>query len=263
LEAHGPLGGFTPETQENCAVVPKYLFLAAGSGITPLMSITRALLGSPGRSDVVLLNSIHSPSDLIFGAELLALPTGGGMRVEVICSSADRYGLATGVPASPGRLNPGLLRRLVPDLTEREVFCCGPPGYLAAVRAMLEEAGCDPRRRHEESFEIGDQPGAQPGGGTAPPPVPAQAPAGFAVEFARTGRTIDCGPETIVLDAALAAGVMLPSSCGQGLCGTCKSDLLRGTVEMNHAGGIRPREIAQGKILICCSTPTADLVIDA
>ena len=66
-----------------------------------------------------------------------------------------------------------------------------------------------------------------------------------------------------MLDAAYAAGLTPPSSCGQGMCGTCKSTMLSGTVDMQHMGGIRPREIAQNKVLICCSKPLSDLTIDA
>src|SRR5699024_11438508 len=54
----------------------------------------------------------------------------------------------------------------------------------------------------------------------------------------------------------------VPSSCSEGMCGTCKSGLVSGEVEMNHAGGIRPKEIAAGKFLPCCSTPLTDLVVD-
>ena len=88
------------------------------------------------------------------------------------------------------------------------------------------------------------------------------APPAFTVEFAASGLSVDCDAETTVLDAALAAGLTVPSSCESGMCGTCKSDLLSGEVEMSHEGGIRPKEIAAGKFLPCCSTPLSDLVID-
>ena len=78
----------------------------------------------------------------------------------------------------------------------------------------------------------------------------------------KSGRTISCRADENVLDAALAAGLRLPSSCTQGMCGTCKVSKLAGDVEMNHNGGIRPREIAADKILICCSKPLSDLAID-
>jgi ferredoxin len=64
------------------------------------------------------------------------------------------------------------------------------------------------------------------------------------------------------LAAAKAAGLRLPSSCTRGLCGTCKSRIVSGTVDMKHEGGIRQREIDQGLALLCCSKPTSDLVID-
>ena len=62
---------------------------------------------------------------------------------------------------------------------------------------------------------------------------------------------------------ALAAGLRLASSCSQGMCGTCKLTKLSGEVEMHHNGGIRPREVAAGKILVCCSQPRSDLSLDA
>ncbi|GAA4363146.1 flavin reductase family protein [Paeniglutamicibacter cryotolerans] len=257
VQVHGPLGSFTPEGLGNAAgaPAPKYLFLAAGSGITPLMGITRTLLAAAASTlpDVVLLNSVHAPAELIFGQELLGIPAASGIRVEVLCSTG-----GTG----HGRLDASLLRGLVPDLADREVYACGPAGYLAAVRTMLDDAGCDPARRHEESFALGTLPAAEPAGG---PAAPSRDPATgtFSVRFERSGRTIDCPAGSFVLDAALAAGLALPSSCTLGMCGTCKSPMLSGSVDMNHAGGIRPQEIAAGKILICCSKPLEDLVIDA
>jgi ferredoxin len=65
-----------------------------------------------------------------------------------------------------------------------------------------------------------------------------------------------------LLDAAEAAGVAVATSCRVGLCGTCKSSLTAGRVDMDHKGGIRAREIAQGKVLLCCARPLTDLVID-
>ncbi|MGB5952757.1 MAG: 2Fe-2S iron-sulfur cluster binding domain-containing protein [Ornithinimicrobium sp.] len=93
--------------------------------------------------------------------------------------------------------------------------------------------------------------------------VTAASPAMATVSFVRTGREVQVQPGTSVLDAATAAGVSIRSACGQGLCGTCKSDLLAGEVDMQHSGGIRPREIAAGKFLPCCSYPQGNLVDDA
>jgi ferredoxin len=65
-----------------------------------------------------------------------------------------------------------------------------------------------------------------------------------------------------VLSAARKAGVAIPSSCSQGICGTCKTKVLEGTVEMQHNGGIRDREVQKGFRLLCCSRPTSDLVLE-
>jgi len=93
-------------------------------------------------------------------------------------------------------------------------------------------------------------------------PSPAPAVEQFTIEFSRTRRSISCPADTFILTAANAAGVRLPCSCTKGMCGTCKSRLLAGTVQMSHNGGIRQREIDAGLILTCCSRPTSNLVID-
>lgn len=86
--------------------------------------------------------------------------------------------------------------------------------------------------------------------------------AAFTVRFARLGRDIACPPGATVLAAARTAGIRLPSACGKGVCGTCKSRVVSGTVEMRHGGGIRQRDIDAGLALLCCARPTSDLVID-
>ncbi len=86
--------------------------------------------------------------------------------------------------------------------------------------------------------------------------------AAFAVTFTVSGRSISCGADTFVLDAALASGLKLPFVCREGMCGTCKSKLVSGQYDMRHKGGIRPRDIERGLFLPCCSKPLSDLVIE-
>ena len=139
---------------------------------------------------------------------------------------------------------------------------------MAAVRAMLGDLGFDMRGYHEESFSFEKLPAGEVAAvldaeGEEPAPAAPSGEVTYTIEFARSGRTITCRADEKILDAAYAAGMTPASSCGQGMCGTCKSTMLSGTVDMQHQGGIRPREIAQNKVLICCSTPTSDVVIDA
>jgi ferredoxin len=171
------------------------------------------------------------------------------VRVVVVCEGDANDERWTG---ARGRVDLPTLLDAAPDLVEREVFTCGPAPYMQAVRGLLVRAGADPARCHEESFDLGL--------GDAPEPV-AGGPT-HTVELRRTGLSIECDESTTVLAATARAGLSLPSSCQEGVCGTCKTTLLAGRVEMHHAGGIRPREIASNKILLCCSTPREDLVLD-
>ncbi len=84
----------------------------------------------------------------------------------------------------------------------------------------------------------------------------------FMVQFSHFGQIVPCGGDEFVMDAAARAGLKLPSSCRKGICGTCKSKLVQGQVDMRHGGGIRPRDIANGFFLPCCSIPLSDLIVE-
>lgn len=261
VTARGPLGGFSIAAHPSRT----YLLLSAGSGITPTLSTLRTIGDLAEPLDVVVLHHARTPADLVCRAEVEAIAAShGSIRVIWVCE--DDAAPADGLPrwdGPRGRVGAAQLMALVPDLADREVLTCGPPGYMAAIRTALVEAGADPLRCHEESFVLGTA--AAPTLTPTLAPVPEVAPeAGVAtVRFARSGRDVLCPAGTTVLAAATAAGIPLPSSCAEGLCGTCKSTLLSGAVEMNHQGGIRPREIAQDKFLPCCSTPVGDITVDA
>ena len=250
LAVTGPLGSFSTDH----VPAAQHLFLSAGSGITPVMSMLRALCETGVASDVVFVHHARTPADLVFRDDLDALvATHPGVRVVLVCEGDSAHERWTG---HRGRLDLETLRELAPDLSDREVFTCGPAPYMAAARRFLAETGADAARCHEESFDL--TPAAPP----TRPAAPAVARNSHVVELRRSGRTITCDSDTPLLTAAAHAGLTLPSSCGEGVCGTCKTTLLSGSVEMNHAGGIRPREIAQDKILLCCSTPREDVVLD-
>lgn len=257
LRALGPSGEFA------CALHPaaKYLFLSGGSGITPLMSMSRSFHDLGEDRDVVFVHSARTPTDIIFRRELSLLATNQpGFRTAFVCEGR---GSEADWSSPTGYLDLPLLKRIAPDFAEREIFCCGPAPYMAAVRALLAEGGFDMQRYHEESFSFADAPGEEEDGeaGVATDANAADA-TGFTVEFAKSGRSVICAPGQKLLDAARAAGLRLPSSCAKGVCGTCKSRLVSGEVDMVHGGGIRQREIDQGLILPCCSTPRSDLVIE-
>ena len=271
VNAMSPLGAFTLTSRP----AEKLLFLSAGSGITPLMSMLRTLYDLGSDADVVFLHSARTPSDIVFRSELAAIEMFmPNLRVVHVCEAdypSERWG------GMRGRLSPTMLHTIVPDLLERTILNCGPLPYMESVRRILGELDYDLRNYHEESFSFDDpaQPGATPPPegvdydeiAVAPRSTDADGADGavttYSVEFVKSGRTVTCRADENVLDAAIAAGVRIPSSCSQGMCGTCKLPKLSGEVEMNHNGGIRPREITAGKILVCCSKPLSDLSLDA
>ena len=259
----GPSGEFT------CAPYPsaKYLFLSAGSGITPLMSMTRTHLDLSDDRDIVFVHSARTPDDIIFERELgLIASSQQHFRAHFVC---ERLGGRTAWNGVTGMLSLPLLKLAAPDFMDREIFVCGPAPYMKAVKAMLEEAGFDLKRHHEESFsfetlvqETASAQGQVVLAEAASPSPTAEAETGFTISFQKSRREIVCGAHQHVLDAARDAGVRLPASCTQGMCGTCKVKMVSGQVDMQHKGGIRQREIDQGMVLLCCSRPLSDLVID-
>ncbi|MER5214948.1 2Fe-2S iron-sulfur cluster-binding protein [Streptomyces sp. NPDC002838] len=212
-------------------------------------------LGEADPTDVVFVHSARTPRDIVFRPELdFIAATAPNIRVVHVCEEDRPYEPWGGYR---DRLTLDMLRQIAPDFLDREVFTCGPAGYMAGVRHMLSDAGFDMDHHHEESFTF------------EPPTAPADASTaaatgtGHKIEFTRSGHTIECEADTAILAAAARAGLNLPASCAQGMCGTCKTTLLSDSVDMRHDGGIRPREIAQNKILLRCSRPLEDLVIDA
>jgi ferredoxin-NADP reductase len=277
----GPAGEFT------CARHParKFLFLSAGSGVTPLMSMSRAHHELGEDRDIVFVHSARTPDDIIFARELdLIASNQSKFRTAFVC---ERIGTRTNWAGVTGFLSLPLLKLIAPDFCEREVFTCGPAPYMKAVRDLLAQGGFDAKHYHEESFsfetiaevavELASAHVADAlkqstealietrEGAIGFDPSPSAAPVidtTFKVSFTRSNREIECGGGQHVLDAARKSGVRLPASCTQGMCGTCKVKLLSGEVAMKHNGGIRQREIDQGMVLLCCSKPLTDLVVD-
>ncbi|MGE0006851.1 MAG: 2Fe-2S iron-sulfur cluster-binding protein [Parvibaculaceae bacterium] len=251
LTAHGPAGRFTLHHHP----ASRYLFISAGSGVTPMMSMTRWLFDLDGRADIAFIHAARSPEDIIFRDETewmaRRMPA---FRLAWIVESA-----SGGWAGFRGRLSAGLLPEMVPDFAGREIFCCGPGPFMAGVRAMLAASGFDTRHYHEESFQApADPPARSP---VEPPLRPPGSDAPVLV-FAQSGVEHACQPDHTVLAAARSIGINIPSACQSGLCGTCKIRCLEGRVDMRHDGGISDDEIAAGYILACCSRPLGRVAVE-
>ena len=145
----GPLGEFCAPPD----APGKRLLLSGGSGVTPLISMARAAYDLGAAADIVFVHAARSPDDILFRAELAAMARHWpGLRTAFVCE-ADSPGRGVARPSRPP-LACRCCALIAPDFLEREVFCCGPAPFMAAVRAMLDGAGFDRARYHEESFDF-------------------------------------------------------------------------------------------------------------
>lgn len=253
IRAHGPAGDFSHHNHP----AGRYLFISAGSGITPMMSMLRWLNDCAPWTDVVFVNCARRPEEIIFRKELELLGSQMpeltlGFLIEERSSRESWFG-------HMGRIDAVRLPLLSPDFREREIFCCGPEPFMRAIRDMLAGGGFDMAHYHQESFSAPpieargppDERGAQPTEATV------------AVHFTTSEVAAECLPGQTVLQTARASGVRIPAACEFGLCGTCKILKRSGEVEMDHNGGILDQEIEEGFILACCSKPLSALEIEA
>lgn len=251
LKALGALGDFSYAKHPG----KKYLFVSAGSGITPMMSMTRDMSDRAPDSDITFLHCARSPDDIIFRWELEAkareMPN---FTLGLIIEQLGRGQLWSGLK---GRIDKAKIALLAPDFLDRTVFCCGPEPFMATVREALAGASFDMKNYHEEAFQpVRPEPAAV----AVDHSDGAQA---AKVVFAISGKTGLCEPGHTLLQAARASGVRIGAACESGLCGTCKVMKLSGEVEMSHNGGILDEEIEEGFILACCSRPQSDVEIGA
>ena len=198
----------------------KVLFVTAGSGITPVMGILR---GSP-LGDVVVVHSAPTAADVIFAGELRALAAAGRIRL------VERH------TASGGLLTPDELLALVPDLSERDAWACGPAGMLDAIEAWWPND-----RLHTERFR----------------PSVLVTGEGGTVTFARAGTSVDADGATPLLDAGEAAGVLMPSGCRMGICFGCVLPLREGAVRDLRTGDITTAAIGDGVLIQTCISAAA------
>jgi len=254
IKAYGPAGIFSFHNH----LADKYLFLSAGSGITPMMSMTRWLYDFGVQSDITFIHCARAPSDIIFRAEMERMAgRTDDLRLAWIVEQAEPYAAWTGYM---GRLNQLQLELIAPDYMEREIFCCGPPPFMQAVRDILHLAGFDMERYQEESFQapITDQSQTP----TFEDDVVLEAAEDAELVFAASGASVRCRQTDTVLSVAREAGIVVPSACQFGVCGTCRLRKLDGEVHMVHNGGISDDDIAEGYILACCSHPLGKVTLD-
>lgn len=230
-----------------------YLALAAGSGITPILSILSAALAREPDSRFILLYGSRDTAHILFRGALEDLKDRHLHRLTVLHVLSRE---AQDIAALSGRLDPARLRALLPGLAAPasidQAFLCGPAAMLDTLPAVLAELGLPPARLQVERFE------------TTSPPRPAPPPAAEAAHVALATIIHDGARHTVpvaagetVLDAALRAGLDLPWSCHAGMCSTCRARISEGSVRMAANFSLEPWETAAGYALTCQAHPTS------
>ena len=211
---------------------PAVLFITAGSGITPVMSMLRTLVRRDQITDVIHLHSAPTAADTMFGAEL-----------EQLARDHAGYQLRLRSTRSEGRLDLALLDTEVPDWRARQTWACGPETMLKAVDRAWSAAGVGDNL-HLEHFAVSR---AAPAG------------AGGTVTFAKSGKSTAADAATSLMDAGEGVGVQMPFGCRMGICQSCVVSLVEGHVRDLRTG----QEHEPGtRVQTCISSASGNCTLD-
>jgi ring-1,2-phenylacetyl-CoA epoxidase subunit PaaE len=257
LEVMPPTGKFN--TKLHTENKKSYVAFAAGSGITPIISIIKTTLQTEPQSNFTLVFGNQSRSSIIFFEELEGLKNKYLQRFNFINILSREK---TDAPINYGRIDASKLtelNKLVNYKTIDEFFICGPEAMLFCVKDFLTQQGIDKKKIH---FELFGTP-AEKTNKVQSTAVNSSGPKSK-ITVKLDGRSFDFDlayNNATILDAALQQGADLPFACKGGVCCTCKAKLLQGQVKMDVNWGLEQEEIEQGFILTCQSHPTTDTVV--
>jgi ring-1,2-phenylacetyl-CoA epoxidase subunit PaaE len=252
IEVLPPSGAFTPDLDQP----GRHVLIAAGSGITPTLSIAASVL-QDGKSEATLLYGNRRADSVMFADEVADLKDRYPTRftlVHVLSREAQEVDLFN------GRLDADKLRALLPASCDVDAidhwWLCGPFGMVTDAIAVLHELGVPDVRIHRELFYVEEA-----------PPEPARhvdaAVVGAEVTVVLDGRstTVTIPPGTTVLDGAHTVRPDLPFACKGGVCGTCRAMLVKGSVHMKRNFALEPDEIEDGFVLTCQSLCESSVVV--
>jgi ring-1,2-phenylacetyl-CoA epoxidase subunit PaaE len=271
VDVQPPAGSFTPDL----AVPGRHVLIAAGSGITPVLSIATSVLRAHHDSTVTLLYGNRRSDSVMFADEVADLKNAYPARmqlVHVLSREAQEVGLFE------GRLDAAKLRVLLPVTVEVPAvghwWLCGPYGMVTGAIDVLTGLGVGRERIHRELFYVEDEPprevrhteaaAAGPGQSYAAAAGQSDAALGTGAEVTVVldgrGTTVTIPPGTPILDGAQRARADLPFACKGGVCGTCRAVVTEGKVRMRRNYALEESELAAGYVLTCQSVPVTETV---
>lgn len=240
LDVLPPAGMFTPRSLD-----ASLLLFAAGSGITPVMSIVKSALAQ-GRGRIVLVYANRDENSVIFASELRRLADGN-----------PRLLVLHWLDSLSGPPTAAALAALAGPYKAYEAFLCGPDPYMAAVREALGRIGVPAARVHAERFlSLADNPFEER------PASPAGESIAATLEVSLDGETrvLRWPAGTRMLDVLIDEGLDAPFSCREGVCGACACQLTGGEVKMAHNDVLDEADIADGYVLACQALPLTERV---
>jgi len=253
IEVLPPSGTFTADL----SVPGDHVFVVAGSGITPALSLASTVLRD-GESTVTVFYGNRRTNTVMFADELADLKDRYGPRLQLVhvLSREPRDAELTS-----GRLDGARLRTLIDNLVDApdvdHWWLCGPHGMVQDARQVLGELEVPPERVHQELFYVDDVPPEPVRGDEETVEGPSSE-----VTIVLDGRTTPLTlPRSVpILDSAQQVRADLPFACKGGVCGTCRARLTEGEVTMRRNYALEPAEVAAGYVLTCQSLPVSERV---
>jgi ring-1,2-phenylacetyl-CoA epoxidase subunit PaaE len=253
IEVLPPTGSFTPDLD----TPGHHVLIAAGSGITPMLSIAASLLAAQEKSSVTLFYGNRRIDSAMFIDEIADLKDTYPARMRTIhVLSREPHE----VPLFSGRLDAGKLHTLLASLVDVPAidhwWVCGPLGMTVDAATVLGECSVPATRVHRELFFVGDEPPEQRR--HEDPPLAA----GAEVTILLDGRssTVTIPPGVPILDGAQRVRPDLPFACKGGVCGTCRARVIDGKVTMRRNYALEQGELDAGFVLTCQSLPCTDQI---
>jgi ring-1,2-phenylacetyl-CoA epoxidase subunit PaaE len=236
-----------------------YVCIAAGSGITPVLSIVATTLEVEPRSRVTLVYANRTPRSVMFLEEVEDLKDRYPERFHLIHVLSRE---PQEVELFSGRLDAARMQRLldslIPPADVDEWFLCGPYEMVSSLRSQLLAGGVPKRAVHAEVFHVESRPAPRR------TPVASAEAGGSEMTISLDGRrsTFPLAPGgPSVLEAALSVRADAPFACKRGVCGTCRAKVVEGAVEMDTNWALEPDEVERGYVLTCQSHPTSEKVV--
>jgi ring-1,2-phenylacetyl-CoA epoxidase subunit PaaE len=254
LEVGTPAGSFTPER-----VAGAHLgMVAAGSGITPLLSIAASVLRADPASRVTLVYGNRRASTVMFTEELADLKDAFAPRLQLVHVLSRE---PTEVDLCSGRLDEDRLRSILGSLLDvgdvDHWWLCGPLAVTEGAATVLRELGVDRKAIHRELFYVGEDP---PPTARHDEPEPEGQAAEVAVTLHGRATTVPVPAGSTVLDAAQRVRGDLPFACKGGVCGTCRARVTDGEVAMRRNFALEAEELEAGLVLTCQARPVSGRV---